>query len=74
MADLVPVSFRLDAETLRLLDALARRYGSTRVAALRFIVRQVAEQAGLSLPPLTPADLEHRPGRKPRDAAASPPP
>jgi hypothetical protein len=66
MDELIPTSFRLDRETVSLLDALARRYGSSRVATLRFIVRQAAEQAGLPMPPLTPVDLEFRPGPKPR--------
>jgi hypothetical protein len=58
-------SFRLDAETWTLLDALASRYGVTRAAALRFIVREAAQRAGLELPPLTPTDLE-RPRGRPR--------
>ncbi len=61
-----PSTFRLDAETWALLDALAARYGTTRAAALRFIVREAAQRAGLPMAPLTPADLERRPGRRRR--------
>jgi hypothetical protein len=65
MSELRTSSFRLDAATWALLDALAARYGVTRAAALRFIVREAAQRAGLELPPLTPADLE-RPRGRPR--------
>ncbi len=69
MAERMATSFKLDQETLNLLDALAARYGVTRAAALRFIVRDAAQRAGMQLAPLMPAELMERPGPKARRAA-----
>ena len=68
MAELIHIAFRLEPETLRLLDELADRYQTTRVAALRYALRRTAEADGLSVPPLTPTSLERRVGRRPRDS------
>jgi antitoxin component of RelBE/YafQ-DinJ toxin-antitoxin module len=44
-------SFRLDAETIDLLDALGRELGLTRTAVIRLAVREVARQRGIRVPP-----------------------
>ena len=47
-------SFRLDAETIDLLDALGRELGLTRTAVIRLAVREVARQRGIRVPPRVP--------------------
>ena len=69
MAERLPTGFRLDPETIALLDALADRYGVTRTATLRFIVREAAQRAGLEMAPMTPQDFVERVGRKRRQPA-----
>jgi hypothetical protein len=64
MGNLSPVGFRLESETLQLLDSLADHYKTTRVAALRFAIREAAKGAGLPVPALTPHDLERRAPRR----------
>jgi hypothetical protein len=40
-------SFRLDAETVELLDALVRKWGLTRTAVIKLAVRRAAEAEGV---------------------------
>ncbi len=46
MSDL-PVSFRFDAETLALLDAIREYHGVSRTAALEMLIREHARAKGL---------------------------
>jgi hypothetical protein len=47
------VSYRLTADALELIDALARRLGITHVAVVELSVREKAEALGLWPPPAT---------------------
>jgi antitoxin component of RelBE/YafQ-DinJ toxin-antitoxin module len=60
------LNLRADPETIKLLYALADRWGVTRSAAIRFALRVAAQAEGLALEPLTPDDLERAPGPRPR--------
>jgi hypothetical protein len=44
----LPVSFRFDAETLALLDAIREYHGISRTAALELLIREHARAKGLA--------------------------
>ena len=52
--------FRLSEEALRLLDALAARYGLNRTAALEMLIREAARQQGIHAD--TRIQAENQPG------------
>jgi predicted transcriptional regulator len=54
-------SFRLDPETVELLDALARKWGLTRTAVIKLSVRRAAEAEGVR-PQVAPAPSEPQSG------------
>jgi hypothetical protein len=52
-----PQSFRLDAETITLLDALGQKLGLNRTAIIKLLVRRAAEAEGVR-PQVAPAPSE----------------
>ena len=47
--DRQPVSFRVTAETARLLDALSKRLGISKAAVLALSIREMAERRGIEV-------------------------